>query len=350
VVQCDVSDEQQVEAMFDQAEQAFGALDILMNNAGVDASGTHVADLPTEVFDRAIRVNVYGYFFCCRRFAQIRTAAGGGGKVINVTSVHEDVPNPGGADYDCSKGALRMLTRTLALELAPLRVNVNSLAPGMVLTPFNQPRSTTRAARQAGAEHPVEAGAEPAEIARLAVFLASSDADYVTGATYVMDGGLMRNSGRAPEPKAATPALSRSALLQIGGGPPLVAAARRRDIDLGRTAPVEGLRDCSRRRRRLHVVGQRRTTLIAQGQCSTHRTRTAGSQICSCCSPIARSSPAAGREGASNDEEGGSIRWPGSWPTTASPVVLTSCARVEPAGVLHVARQAVSSSAGCWRP
>jgi NAD(P)-dependent dehydrogenase (short-subunit alcohol dehydrogenase family) len=62
--------------MFDQAEQAFGALDILMNNAGVDASGTHVADLPTEVFDRAIRVNVYGYFFCCRRFAQIRTAAG----------------------------------------------------------------------------------------------------------------------------------------------------------------------------------------------------------------------------------------------------------------------------------
>jgi len=139
VVQCDVSEETQVASMFDQAVETFGTLDILMNNAGVDASGTKVAELPTEVWDRAIRTNVYGYFFCCRRFAQIRTSAGGGGKVINVTSVHEDVPNAGGADYDCSKGAIRMLTRTLALELAPLRVNVNGLAPGMVLTPFNQP-------------------------------------------------------------------------------------------------------------------------------------------------------------------------------------------------------------------
>ena len=83
--------------MFDRAESEFGALDILMNNAGVDASGTKVAELSTEVWDRAIRVNLYGYFFCCRRFARIREAAGGGGKVINVTSVHEDVPNAGGS-------------------------------------------------------------------------------------------------------------------------------------------------------------------------------------------------------------------------------------------------------------
>jgi len=92
-----------------------------MNNAGVDASGKKVAELPTELWDKAIRTNVYGYFFCCRRFAQLRTSAGGGGKIINVTSVHEDVPNVGGADYDCSKGAIRMLTRTLALELRPSR-------------------------------------------------------------------------------------------------------------------------------------------------------------------------------------------------------------------------------------
>ena len=197
VIRCDVSDEKQVEAMFDEALTAFGTLDILMNNAGVDASGKQVADLPTDVWDKAIRTNLYGYFFCCRRFAQLRTAAGGGGKVINVTSVHEDVPNAGGADYDCSKGAIRMLTRTLALELAPLRVNVNGLAPGMVLTPFNQPAiDDPKLLEEQVQSIPWKRAAEPAEIARLAVFLASSDADYVTGATYVMDGGLMRNLGQ----------------------------------------------------------------------------------------------------------------------------------------------------------
>ncbi|MEP6852089.1 MAG: SDR family oxidoreductase [bacterium] len=197
VVQCDVSDESQVEAMFDRAEQTFGTVDILMNNAGVDASGTKVADLPTDVWDKAIRTNVYGYFFCCRRFAQIRTAAGGQGKIINITSVHEDVPNPGGADYDCSKGAVRMLTRTLALELAELKVNVNSLAPGMVLTPFNQAAiDDPKVLEEQVQSIPFKRAAEPSEIARLAVFLASADADYVTGSEYVMDGGLMRNLGQ----------------------------------------------------------------------------------------------------------------------------------------------------------
>jgi glucose 1-dehydrogenase len=139
VTQADVRDENEVGRMFDAALAEFGTLDILMNNAGVDASGTPVAELSTEVWDRAIRTNVYGYFFCCRRFVQERLAAGGGGKIVNVSSVHADNPNAGGSDYDCSKGAIRMLTRTLALELAPHRINVNSLAPGMVLTPFNQP-------------------------------------------------------------------------------------------------------------------------------------------------------------------------------------------------------------------
>jgi glucose 1-dehydrogenase len=197
VVQCDVSQEAQVEALFDQAVQTFGTVHILMNNAGVDASGTKVAELSTDVWDKAIRTNLYGYFFCCRRFAQIRTAAGGGGKVINISSVHEDIPNAGGADYDCSKGAIRMLTRTLALELAPLKVNVNSLAPGMVLTPFNQPAIDDPALLEEQVQSiPWKRAAEPREIARLAVFLASPDADYVTGATYVMDGGLMRNLGQ----------------------------------------------------------------------------------------------------------------------------------------------------------
>jgi len=197
VVQADISDEHAVDAMFDRAVEAFGSVDILVNNAGVDASGNQVADLPTEVWDKAIRTNLYGPFFCCRRFIQLRKRAGGGGKIINVTSVHADIPNAGGADYDCSKGAMRMLTRTLALELAPLKINVNSLAPGMVLTPFNQAAIDDPDLLDEQVQSiPWKRAAEPSEIAQLAVFLASSDADYVSGSTYTMDGGLSRNLGQ----------------------------------------------------------------------------------------------------------------------------------------------------------
>ncbi len=197
VTQADVRDENEVGRMFDAALAEFGRLDILMNNAGVDASGTPVAELSTEVWDRAIRTNVYGYFFCCRRFVQERLAAGGEGKIVNVSSVHADNPNAGGSDYDCSKGAIRMLTRTLALELAPHKINVNSIAPGMVLTPFNQPAIDDPAVLEEQVQSiPWKRAAEPEEIAKLAVFLASADADYVTGASYVMDGGLMINLGQ----------------------------------------------------------------------------------------------------------------------------------------------------------
>jgi glucose 1-dehydrogenase len=198
VVQGDISDEAAVAAMFDQAIESFGSIDILMNNAGVDASGNDVADLPTEIWDTAIRTNLYGAFFCCRRYIRERKASGTkGGKIINVTSVHEEIPNAGGSDYDCSKGAVRNLTRTLALELAPLGINVNNLGPGMVLTPFNQaaiddPELLDKQVQSI----PFKRAAQPAEIARLAVFLASSDSDYVTGSSYYMDGGLMRNLGQ----------------------------------------------------------------------------------------------------------------------------------------------------------
>ena len=197
VVQADISDEHAVESMFDQALDAFGTVDILMNNAGMDASGTNVAELDTKTWDKAIRTNVHGTFFCCRRFIQLRIKAGGGGKIINVTSVHQTIPRAGAADYDVSKGAIANLTTTLALELAEHKINVNNLAPGMVLTPFNQEAVDDPKVREEQVQSiPWKRAAEPSEMGRLAVFLASDDADYVTGATYVMDGGLMQNQGQ----------------------------------------------------------------------------------------------------------------------------------------------------------
>jgi len=197
VVKVDTSREASVKTMFDAAIKAFGTVDILVNNAGVDASGKDVADLDTATWDRAIRTNLYGYFFCCRRFIQIRRDAKGGGKIINITSVHDEIPRAGASDYDCSKGGQQNLTRTLALELAPMRINVNNIGPGMVLTPFNQKAVDNKAVLARDVESiPWKRAAEPWEIGRLAVYLASADADYVTGATYYIDGGLMQNQGQ----------------------------------------------------------------------------------------------------------------------------------------------------------
>lgn len=197
IVQADISDENQVNQMFDKVVVTFGTLDILMNNAGIDSAGVEVADMTTERWDKAIKINLYGYFYCCRRFINIRKQAGGGGKIINITSVHQEVPRAGAADYDCSKGAIRHLTRTLALELVPHKINVNNLGPGMVLTPFNQKAMDNPAVREKYVQSiPWKRAAQPEEIGRLAVFLASSDSDYVTGSRYYMDGGLMQNQGQ----------------------------------------------------------------------------------------------------------------------------------------------------------
>lgn len=197
IVQADVGDENQVEELFNKAIEAFGKVDILMNNAGIDSAGIYVAEMPTERWHKAIRTNLDGYFFCARKFIQHRKQNGGKGKIINVTSVHEEIPRAGAADYDCTKGAIRNLTRTLALELAEDGINVNNVAPGMVLTPFNQEAKDNPEVREKQVQSiPMKRAAKPEEIAKVALFLASKDADYVTGSTYVIDGGLMQNIGQ----------------------------------------------------------------------------------------------------------------------------------------------------------
>lgn len=197
VVQVDVSNEKEVEQLFETAIKELGSIDILVNNAGVSGSGAKVADMSTEDFDKTLRTNLYGTFFCCRSFILHRREQGGKGKIINVTSVHEEVVQPGTADYCASKGAIRNLTRTLALELAESRITVNNIAPGMILTPMNQEAVENEEVREEHSQHiPMKRPGKPVEIGRLAVFLASSDADYVTGSSYFMDGGLSQNLGQ----------------------------------------------------------------------------------------------------------------------------------------------------------
>lgn len=197
VFKVDISDEQSVESLFDKAIKEFGAVDILVNNAALNGSGIRVADMDTEVFDRTIRTNVYGTFFCSRRFIRHRKQKGGKGKIINVSSVHEEIVSPGTADYCASKGAIRNLMRTLALELAEEGINVNNIAPGMILTPMNQEAMDNKEVREESEQHiPMKRAGLPEEIAKVALFLASADADYVTGSTYFMDGGLSQNVGQ----------------------------------------------------------------------------------------------------------------------------------------------------------
>ena len=197
VLQVDISEEKNVEEMFDRAIEKFGKLHILMNNAAIDGQGFNVAEMPTEKFDKAIKTNLYGTFFCTRRFIKELRKQGTKGKIINVSSVHEEIPAPGTAEYCASKGAVRNFTRVLALELAEEGINVNNIAPGMILTPMNQEAIDDEETRKEQVAHiPMKRAGKPAEIAKLAVFLASPDSDYVTGSTYVMDGGLMQNVGQ----------------------------------------------------------------------------------------------------------------------------------------------------------
>lgn len=197
VIKADVGHERLVIAMFNRAVAEFGRVDVLVNSAGVDASGTEVADLELADFEASLRTNLIGPFLCCRTFIRLRRKIGAGGKIVNISSVHEEIARAGAADYDCAKGALRNLNRTLSLELAEEGINVNNIAPGMVLTPFNQDAIDDPKVRaKQTASIPMKRAAEPIEIARLAVFLASDEANYVTGSTYVIDGGLMQNQGQ----------------------------------------------------------------------------------------------------------------------------------------------------------
>lgn len=197
IIQADISDYEEVKKMYKTVKSQLGTPWILINNAGIDASGIPVDDMDIDVFDRTIRTNLYGTFYNCKEFIRLRKADGGEGKIINITSVHEDIPRAGASEYCASKGAIRNLTRCLALELAEFKINVNNLAPGMVLTPMNQEAiDDPKLLKKQVESIPLKRAAEPWEIAKLAAYLVSEDSAYATGQSFVLDGGLMQNMGQ----------------------------------------------------------------------------------------------------------------------------------------------------------
>ena len=197
VMQVDVRDPSAIAGLFQATAEQLGTPYILVNDAGVDATGKNVADMTIEEWEDRFRTNVHGPFYACQQFIRARRQAGGQGKIINITSVHEDIPRAGAAGYCAKKGALRNLTRCLTLELAEDKINVNNIAPGMVATPMNQPAlDDPEVMEQQVQSIPLKRAAEPWEIAKLALYLASEDANYASGQTFTLDGGLSMNQGQ----------------------------------------------------------------------------------------------------------------------------------------------------------
>jgi len=196
VQQLDVKDESNVVSLFEAVQRELGLPDILVNNAGIGGGGASVAEMTTEDFDRVVKTDLYGPFFCCREFIKIRKEKRGG-KIINITSVHEAIPSPRSAAYGAAKGGLLTFTRSLALELAPLQINVNAIAPGLIRTPMTAQRAEDpEKMREELPNIPWHRPGEPWEIAKLALYLASDDSDYVTGQSFTIDGGLEMNWGQ----------------------------------------------------------------------------------------------------------------------------------------------------------
>lgn len=171
----------------------FGGVDILVNNAGVEKRAAFW-DVTEEDYDTVLDVNLKGVFFATQAVVRHLREAKKPGKVVTVSSVHEELPFPNFAAYCASKGGVKMLTRNLAIELAPLGIHVNAVAPGATETPIN--RALLNDPKKLGPllEHiPLGRLGQPDDVAGVVAFLASSEADYVTGSTYFVDGGLTWN-------------------------------------------------------------------------------------------------------------------------------------------------------------
>ena len=193
-VEADVSRQEDVARLIEQTVSAFGKLDIFVNNAGIEKKIAFV-DYPFDEWQKIISVNLTGTFLCSQCAARQMIKQGTGGRIINISSIHEDLPMVMNAAYSASKGGLRMLMRTIAVELAPHQITVNNIGPGAIYTPIDKDTEMDpKLNDQILAEIPLGRWGKPEEVAQLAAFLASDDASYITGSTHFIDGGMLRNA------------------------------------------------------------------------------------------------------------------------------------------------------------
>jgi glucose 1-dehydrogenase len=193
-VDVDVSKVAELQKLIAAAVEKLGRVDIMVNNAGIETR-TSILDTTEEQYDKVLAINLKSAFFGTQFAAQQMIKQGGGGRIINISSVHEDWPMPGNTAYCLSKGGMRMLTRTAGVELAPHNILVVGVGPGAVATPINIGTMNNPALlKKLDAAIPMGRMAKPEEIASVVAFLAGDGASYVTATTVITDGGLMQTS------------------------------------------------------------------------------------------------------------------------------------------------------------
>ena len=193
-VQADITQAADLQKMMQMAVDTYGRLDILVNNAGIETR-TSLLDTTEADFDKVMTINMRSAFFGAQAAAKQFIAQGGGGLILNISSVHEDWPMPGNIAYCVSKGGMRMLTRTAGVELGVHDIRMVNIAPGAVATPINASTEADPAKMKAlAAAIPLGRMAQPSDIADVVVFLASGKAGYMTATTVVIDGGIMQGS------------------------------------------------------------------------------------------------------------------------------------------------------------
>jgi glucose 1-dehydrogenase len=194
----DISDEKTCSSLINHAIKTFGKVDVLINNAGIGGAQKTIHNLTIDEWDYVLDVNLKGAFLCTRE--AVKNMASNRGRndnlsIINISSVHESIPQPEAAPYAASKGGMEMLTKTIALELADKGIRVNGIAPGAIATDMNKDMLEDQQKRSEEEQKiPMHRIGKPEEIAKVALFLASENARYITGTTIYVDGGLSLTS------------------------------------------------------------------------------------------------------------------------------------------------------------
>jgi len=192
-IQADLGKISEVQRLISESVEQFGKLDILVNNAGLEKRADFW-EVSEEDYDKVIDVNLKGVFFASQSFVQHLREFNRPGKIINISSVHEELPFPHFTAYCVSKGGVKMMMRNLAVELGPLGITINNVAPGAIETPINKDLTNDPEKLNPLLKNiPLGRLGKPEDVAALVAFLSSSDADYITGSTFYVDGGLLWN-------------------------------------------------------------------------------------------------------------------------------------------------------------